>query len=244
MSRLPAELIRQASRLYWRAGLYANRFAADKLSGDPVFAHLFRHGLLNPPAGDGQGATLLDLGCGQALLAACCTVAPSLVQSGHWPADWAAPPRLANYRGIELMAKDARRGQQALQTRTPWITIETGDLRQTVFGQAGVVVLLDVLHYLPHPDHAPLLGRICAALPKGGRLVARIGDAEGGVRSVLARLIDQVVWLGRAHCRNTLHYRSTDDWKALAERAGFRVDSFAPVAGERFGNHLLVASRA
>lgn len=243
MSRLPTALIRQASRPYWRAGLYANRFAAGKLGGDPVFAHLFRHGLLNAPAADNKGATLLDLGCGQGLLAACCAAAPSVMQAGQWPADWAEPPTLANYRGIELIAKDAGRGQRALQGTAPWITIETGDLRHTAFGQADVVVVLDVLHYLPHTDHAPVLARIHQALPRGGRLVARIGDAEGGVKTALARLIDQTVWLGRARHRNALHYRSTGDWKMLVEHAGFRVDSFSPVPGERFANHLLVASR-
>ena len=243
MNKLPSALIHRASLLYRSSGLYANRFAAGKLGGDPIFAYLFREGLLNSTDHRTDDIALLDLGCGQGLLAACCAVAPLLVRTGHWPTDWAPPPTVKDYRGFELIEKDARRGQKALQAEN-WVDIKTGDLRHCDFGRADIVVLLDVLHYLPLADHAPILSRIHAALPVGGRLITRLGDAEGGTKNALARLIDQTVWMGRTRHRNSLHYRSTGNWRQLLEASGFQIESFAPVPGERFANHLLVASRA
>jgi SAM-dependent methyltransferase len=59
-----ASLIDAASAPYRAAGRFAWHFARGKLRGDPVFAALLAQGLL---AGR---ARVLDLGCGQGLLAA------------------------------------------------------------------------------------------------------------------------------------------------------------------------------
>lgn len=237
MTHLPRRLVELASRPYAPAGAYARHFAAGKLAGDPVFVHLLRHGLLAAP-----GARLLDLGCGQGLLGTLCRAAATLAAEGHWPAGWAPPPLPLGYRGIELVAKDVARGRQALPAQAPVWTIEAGDLRTAELGQAELVVVLDVLHYLPAGDQGPLLSRIHAALPVGGRLIARLGDASGR-RMALAGWIDRLIWLGRSHRRPLLHHRPIAQWKTLIAGLGFEIEHCAPVAGERFGNQLLVARR-
>lgn len=235
MKRLPPALLRQASAYYTPAGLYARHFATGKLGGDPVFAHLLGAGLLH---GDAP-LRLLDLGCGQALLGALCRAADEMTAADRWPADWPPAPRLASYRGIELVERDVRRGEVALP---PGWTAEVADLRSATLGTADRIVVLDVLHYLPATEQPALLRRIAEALIPGGRLIARLGDA-GGRRMALAALIDRLVWLGRSRRRPTLHHRPISEWRALFEAAGLRVESCAPVPGERFGNQLLVARR-
>lgn len=241
---MPLELMELATGYYQSAGLYARQFATGKLGGDPVFAHLLQNGLLTMPSPTGRMPVLLDLGCGQGLLGACCLAAHQLDAAGRWPAGWAAAPVLGAYRGIELVSRDAARGADALHPQAADFRIESGDLRQSDLGQADIVVLLDVLHYLPTTDQAPLLAHIHTALPVGGRLIARIGNARGGWRGRVARWIDQTVWLARTGQRKPLQYRSANDWLQLLVRTGFRVESCAPVPGERFANQLIIARRA
>ena len=63
-SHPPRELLAAASAYYRPAGAFAWRFARGKLAADPVFPALLAQGLL-------AGRTrILDLGCGQGLLAA------------------------------------------------------------------------------------------------------------------------------------------------------------------------------
>ena len=57
-------LVDRASERYRRAGLFAWNFARGKLKGDPSFRAFLRLGLLH------GYPRLLDLGCGQGLLAA------------------------------------------------------------------------------------------------------------------------------------------------------------------------------
>ena len=63
-------LVARVSEAYRAADGHAARFASSKLKRDPVFRHLLEQGLIPP------GATVLDLGCGQGLLAGCAAAAP------------------------------------------------------------------------------------------------------------------------------------------------------------------------
>ncbi|HEY0634679.1 MAG TPA: methyltransferase type 11, partial [Gammaproteobacteria bacterium] len=89
-------LVDQATEPYRASGRFAWYFARGKLRGDPVFAGLLELGAIT------DGAQLLDLGCGQGLLASWLAAARRLYEAGLWHADWPAPPRLAAYRGVEL----------------------------------------------------------------------------------------------------------------------------------------------
>ena len=61
---LARELVNSASEPYRACGRFAYHFARGKLARDPVFAAILSRGLLS-------GRTrILDLGCGQGLLAA------------------------------------------------------------------------------------------------------------------------------------------------------------------------------
>ena len=104
-------LLHRATEPYRSAGLFAWNFAKGKLKNDPVFFGLLEHGLI-PDAG-----RLIDLGCGQGLLASWLLEARALQESGNWPAQWPAAPRIENIWGLELMPKDVDRARAALGER-------------------------------------------------------------------------------------------------------------------------------
>ena len=62
-------LAREAASRYPARDRYARHFAYGKLTGDPVFRHLLDDGLI------ARDSRLLDLGCGQGLIAALLAVA-------------------------------------------------------------------------------------------------------------------------------------------------------------------------
>src|SRR4051812_30718555 len=127
-------LIDSASAPYRSAGRFAWHFARGKLGGDPVFVGLLEHGLLA-----GQ-ARVLDIGCGQGLLAAWLTSANEAHAKGTWPADWPEAPNPASIHGIELMPRDVARAQRALGNAARFTV---GDMCRTEFGKADAVVILD-----------------------------------------------------------------------------------------------------
>src|ERR1700738_1358243 len=108
-----AALIDAASAPYWSTDLFAYYRARGKLRGDPAFTGILREGLLV------GSERILDLGCGQGLLAAWLVGArSSFDQRPHlWPSEWLAPPRPTSFRGIELRRRDVQRARVALGAR-------------------------------------------------------------------------------------------------------------------------------
>ena len=102
-------LIDRASAPYRSAGLFAYNFARGKLSGDPVFRALLERGLLL-----GRGH-ILDLGCGQGLLASWLRAALLCYKNGNWPQGWPPAPAPHSTRGIELMVRDVERARMYSQ---------------------------------------------------------------------------------------------------------------------------------
>ncbi|NEV62075.1 class I SAM-dependent methyltransferase [Thiorhodococcus minor] len=225
-------LIAEAAAPYQRAGRYAYHFARGKLDGDPVFIAMLRDGLL--PA----SASILDLGCGEALLASWLRAASLLHADGDWPADWPAPPHLEGYRGIERQQRDVTRARQALPTA---LQIEHGDIREVSFGRASLVVILDVLHYISVQDQRRVLERVHACLEPEGSLLLRVGDAGGGLPFRISLAVDALVTRLRGQSLGPLHCRSLADWQAELEALGFAARSLPMSAGTPFANHLLVA---
>jgi 2-polyprenyl-3-methyl-5-hydroxy-6-metoxy-1,4-benzoquinol methylase len=81
----PRALIDAASAPYRRVGGWPYHHARGKLSGDPAFAAILRLALLR------QHERILDLGCGQGLLAAWRLAAHSCYARGAWPTGSPAP---------------------------------------------------------------------------------------------------------------------------------------------------------
>jgi SAM-dependent methyltransferase len=227
-------LLNAACRPYLKAGpgLFAYFFARGKFGSDPVYRALLERDLLR------CRPRILDLGCGQGLLAAWLRAAAAMHDRGCWPDSVPLPPRPASIRGIELMARDVARALQALG---PDVDIHTGDIRNADFGKVDAVVVLDVLHYLEPQAQLDVLRRIRAALPSGGILLLRVGDAGGGLRYRYTVWIDKMVLFLRGHERTALHCRSVAEWQSILRETGFDSDAVPMSHGTPFANVLLVA---
>lgn len=225
-------LARDAAARYPARDLYARRFGYGKLTGDPFFEHILSRGLVPP------GATILDLGCGQGLLAALLASASARHALGDWPAGWAPAPLGWRLRGIDLTARDIERARHAGGANAEFVA---GDVRAADFGPADVVVILDVLHYIDPPAQLDVLRRVRAALAGGGTLLMRVADASAGFRFRVTQAMDLAVSRMRGHRIDRLHSMPLTQRKEQLAHEGFRVDPIPMSAGTPFANVLLVA---
>lgn len=225
-------LLDKATAPYRSAGRFAWHFARGKLGGDPVFVGLLEHGLIP------HNARILDIGCGQGLLASWLLSAKAMQDQGQWPAHWPAAPSPASIHGIELMPRDVERAQRALGNAARFTV---GDMCRTDFGKADAVVILDVLHYVSIDAQNDVLRRVRDALAPGGTLILRVGDAAGGLPFKFSVWVDHVVTFVRGHRNSRLYCRPLSDWHAALTDLGFKVDSLPMNKGTPFANILLVA---
>jgi len=102
-------------------------------------------------------------------------------------------------------------------------------------------VLLDVLHYMPETAQREVLRRVRAALPSGGVLLLRVGDADAGLRFRISCWSDRLILLIRGHGLLPLHCHGLARWRSLLQECGF--DSRPEPMSERtpFANVLLIA---
>jgi SAM-dependent methyltransferase len=213
-----ARLVEAASAPYRAAGRFAWHFARGKLRADPVFRTLLQARLIP------ENAQLLDLGCGQGLLAALLAAAGA--------------PRIAAYRGFELMASDVARAHRALGADCG---VRQGDIRGVEFGAADAIVILDVLHYLRPEEQDAVLRRVRAALAADGVLLLRVGNAAAGLPFRLSNWVDWTVALARGHGAARFHCRSVAQWRSALEALGFTVQAEPMSRGTPFANVLLAA---
>lgn len=228
-------LLDEASAPFRSAGHFAYHFSRGKLSSDCIFRELLRRGVFP------RSASFLDLGCGQAVFVSWLLAARRLYEKGTWPADWPEPPLVSNYNGYELMQKDVTRAKQALGKFAPQILITQGDICQVDFGHADVVTILDVLQYINYPAQEDVLRRVGAALPAGGLLVTRIGDADAGLPFHLCNWVDRVVSFVRGHRLPSLYCRRLSDWMDMLRDLGFEVATLPMSEGKPFANVMLLA---
>lgn len=225
-------LLDRATDPYRSAGLFAWNFAKGKLKSDPAFFGLLEQGLI-PDAG-----RLIDLGCGQGLLASWLFEARKLYESGNWPAQWPAAPKLESIWGLELMPKDIHRARAALGSRARF---ELGDICTADFGKADVAIILDVLHYISYEAQEDVLRRIRASLPIGGTFITRIGDAAGGLPFHYSNWVDRTVFFLRGHRLNRIYCRTTEEWLEILKHHGFSAETLPMHKGTPFCNIMLIA---
>ena len=227
-----AALLDAASEPYRNAGRFAYHFARGKLRTDPVYRAILELGLLL------GRARVLDLGCGQGLLASWLKAAERCYTRGSWPRTWPPAPRALSTRGIELKARDVERARRALGAGSE---VSQADIRDTAFGAVDAVVILDVLHYMPPQAQLEVLKRVRAALPLRGLLLLRVGDAGGGLRFRWGQCSDKLVMLLRGHSLVAQHCRSVAQWRVLLRECGFDSEAKPMSQGTPFANVLLIA---
>ncbi|HYD33514.1 MAG TPA: class I SAM-dependent methyltransferase [Methylophilaceae bacterium] len=218
---------------YHASDWYAPWFARVKLRIDPAFSTILQQGLIP------DGSRLLDLGCGQGLLASCLLAAHALARKGCWPKDWTPPPHLSSIKGIDSVPLDVQRGQQALGDQAD---LRVADICTAEFDKSDVIVILDVLHYIDYEAQEDVLRRVKQALSPNGRLILRVGNAAGGIWFKTSYWYDRMVWFVRVHKDNPLYCRSLDNWMATLTSIGFDTRQIQMNRGISLSNTMLLAT--
>lgn len=177
--------------------------ARARLLKDPMYPFLIEEEVL------GSGARVLDLGCGRGLVG---------VLVGLFTR--ASDPRW--YLGLDRCDRYIRAARQALE-HVPGCTVQTLDLRDFDPPAADIVVINDVLRFLPFTSQDALLRRLARAVPPGARMFVREKDAAGGWRFTWAALMDAVQILVPGHPRHGTHYRRAGELRNALIAAGFSV---------------------
>jgi len=238
-------LHREACAPYRRAGRFAWHFARGKLGRDPAFRSLLERGELEP------GARIVDIGCGQGLLASLLRSADRLDARCLWPAAWPVAPRATVYTGLDLLSRDVQRAVAALghergdepEASRATARFVCADMVGAVLPDCDAVVILDVLHYVDHAAQERVLREVHRALVPGGRLLLRVGDASQRSAFRFTQAVDRVVTLLRSRRFAPMCVRPLTEWMALLQRLGFAVQSVPMSQGTPFANVMLVAER-
>ena len=177
--------------------------ARARLLHDPIYPFLIQEDVL------GSGARVLDLGCGRGLV-------------GVLVGLFTRASETRRYLGVDRCDRYIRAARQALED-VPGCTVQTLDLRDFDPPAADVVVLDDVLRFLPFTAQDALLRRLARALPPGARLFVREKDAAGGWRFAWAAFLDAAKILVPGHPRHGTHHRRAVDLRNALLAAGFSV---------------------
>ncbi len=233
------QLLNAACSPYRQAGRFAWHFAHGKLGRDPAFKGMLQLGLLS---GDSE-IKVLDIGCGQGLLSSWLLSAQAQYANGEWPGSWPAPPAIAHVHGIELMPRDVKRAQRALQAVADRASFEVGNMCTAHFPPSDAVVILDVLHYVDFSAQDDVLRKVHGCLPEDGVLLLRVGDAAGGLPFRISNWVDNVVTSIRGHKTLPTFCRTIADWQRDITALGFSVRAIPMNAGTPFANILLVCKK-
>jgi len=177
--------------------------ARSRLLKDPMYPFLIAEGVL------GSELRVLDLGCGRGLVG---------VLVGLFTA--ASAPRW--YFGVDRCDRYVRAARQALD-EVPDCAVQTLDLRDFDPPTADVVIINDVLRFLPFAAQDALVRRLARALPPGARMFIRELDAAGGWRFTWAAIVDASKIVIPGHPRHGTHFRRAGDLRNALIAAGFNV---------------------
>jgi uncharacterized protein (DUF2062 family)/SAM-dependent methyltransferase len=200
--------IRFVNGLFARCARADRGFVRWKLRLDRIFGLLAAENL-------GSG-TVVDLGCGYGMALGFAAFG----DSGR---------RLV---GCDLDAHRIAVAREALSTLNADLSV--ADVRRLDLPPAGLILILDVLQYLPADEQQALLKRCCSALVPQGMLIFRVHDRERGLWSTITMAFDRLIFAcGRAGVRPLM--LSAAEYHSVLENAGMQVEQ------RRFRNRLPLA---
>jgi len=160
---------------------------------DPLYPFLLEEGFHE------RGLRVLDLGCGRAL-------------AGALVGLYGDPSAARSYLGVDVSERYVRTARQVLD-EFPGCGVVASDLRDFDPPAADVVIVNDVLRYLPFTAQDALLRRIARVVPPGARVFVREKNAGAGWKFRMTALLDT-----HGH-----HYRRAEDLRNALLAAGFAV---------------------
>ncbi len=200
--------IRFVNGLFARCARADRGFVRWKLRLDRIFGLLAAENL-------GSG-TVVDLGCGYGMALGFAAFGDS-------------SRRLV---GCDLDAHRIAVARQALGALNADLSV--ADVRRLDLPPAGLILILDVLQYLPADDQQALLQRCCSALAPQGMLIFRVHDCERGLWSTITMAFDRLIFAcGGAGVRPLM--LSAAEYHSVLENAGMQVEQ------RRFRNRLPLA---
>jgi SAM-dependent methyltransferase len=205
----------------WHA--YARCGASERLRAIVRYVLFYFDGLL-PLIPD--GGRMLDLGCGNGLL--------------FW--------LLTRDRGAKQQRlgidPDAKRIAAARTLELPSADFRVGDVSALPLGAWDVISVVHVLYLVPVARRAELLSRLVAALQPGGVLVLVLNVTQPRWKHWIAYLQERIMVDGLAWTRGaTIHFQSLEDYLALVERCGARVESTRRLDRGRPYAHVALVAR-
>lgn len=191
------ERARFVNEMFAQSAQTARWFVRWKLRLDRIFELLAAENL-------GSG-TVVDLGCGYGM-------ALCLAAFGD---------QRRRLVGCDLDAHRIAAARQALSSLNADVTV--ADIRHFELPQAGLILILDVLQYLPAAEQSALLERCCSALEPDGILVFRVHDGERGLRSAIAMAFERLMFAsGGAGFRPRM--LSIAEYRGVLESAGMQLE--------------------
>lgn len=231
-------IVALAADRYRPAGRTAYHFARGKLAGDPVFAAVLAQGLLS------GRRRLLDLGCGQGVLALMLATLEADAAHIDWPAQWPPAPQGLRVHAVDLRDDAIRAARLAVSGTglADRYRFDCADIRWIGADPVDAITIFDVLHYLGHAEQEAVIARCVARLEPGGVLLLRVADAAQRLRARWTLLNDALITLLRGG-RPRFATREASAWRALLERHGLEVRVQPMSEGTSFANVLLVARK-
>jgi len=162
------ERVRFVNGMFAHCARAAREFVRWKLRLDQIFEFLAAENL-------GSG-TVVDLGCGYGM-------ALGFAAYGD---------NRRRLVGCDLDAHRIAVARQALGTLNADLTV--ADIRHFELPPAGLILILDVLQYLPVAEQPALLKRCCSALAPDGILIFRVPDSERGPRSTISMAFERLIF--------------------------------------------------
>ncbi len=147
---------------------------------------------------------VLDIGCGFGLF--------SLYYASI------APGRIVH--GVDRNARRIRMARQAAgRLGLGNVIYEEGDARDLWAERSyAAIYMLDIVHHVPEASVEPMLRRLHARLPLGGRLLIKDVDTQPAVKRWFTWTLDRLM-----DPRTPVRYWPADTLQQLLERVGFEV---------------------
>ena len=222
--------------LYWPHSHSAAFFVFFKTLIDPFYRFIYRN---NPVR---EGVQVIDLGAGKCLFAGWQMAMRLMADAGRWSEELPIPPSVWGYSAIETNPRDTRVAAGLISDPT---AVKVSDLLNAEWKPADLILLIDVMQYIPKDRHQSVLEQIFQNMKPGGLLLMRIGDESSTWRHGITLIADRIDALLRGTLNQPIaNTRPVVQWQQLLSTTGFAFTEIPMNRGTPFSNTLFLATKS